>query len=682
MSDRRARIAETIEELTGLTATSIDPATPLAELGLDSLTLTQLAAQLKKTFGFDLGFREFFTTTQTIDAIADRIDRSAPVASVPQGTVLHAASRSQLDALGGSRSAGEMVPVMVAQLDLLATQLQLIAASQGLVLVDRAPVARVATAVAVSTPLPPGRASATPQPPPVRVGSADVGAMTPHQDAALRRFIESWGRKTSRSKVMIGDQRAVHADPRNAMGYSAKWKELVYPLVVDRSDGAYLWDLDGNRYTDLLNGFGPTFFGHRAPFVVQAIREQLDKGMELGPQTPLAGEAARLLCELTGLDRAAFACTGSEAVQAAIRIARTITGRTRIVVFAADYHGNFDEVLVRGIDGAKGPRTVPSAPGVPQRAVDDVVVLEYGADHSLEWIRAHASDLAAVMVEPIQTRHPQVQPREFLHEIRRITREAGTVFIFDEVVTGFRCHPGGAQAHYGIEADLVTYGKVLGGGMPIGVIAGRRPFIDVLDGGPWDFGDDSGPTQGVSFFAGTFVRHPLVIAAVHATLTYLRAAGPDLQATLNARAKRFVERLNEIARTSGAPIRVDAFASILFFRSTDPRNALNPMFWFFMRDHGVFLLEGYPSYLTLAHSDADLDAIVDAFRQSADAMFAAHFWRPAAKKATEPTVVAHAERFASPPVAGARLGRAPDGSAAWFVEDPGVPGRYTQVAEL
>jgi glutamate-1-semialdehyde aminotransferase len=496
--------------------------------------------------------------------------------------------------------------------------------------------------------------------------------MTPHQEAALRRFIEAWGRKTARSKAMIGDQRAAHADPRNAMGYSASWKELVYPLVVDRSDGAYLWDIDGNRYIDLLNGFGPTFFGHRAPFIMQAIHDQLDRGMELGPQTPLAGEAARLLCELTGLDRAAFACTGSEAVQAAIRIARTSTGRTRIVVFAADYHGNFDEVLVRGIDGAKGPRTVPSALGVPQRAVDDVVVLEYGSDRSLEWIRANAAALAAVMVEPIQTRYPQVQPREFLHEIRRITRE---------VVTGFRCHPGGAQAHYGIEADLVTYGKVLGGGMPIGVVAGRRPFIDVLDGGPWTYGDDSGPTQGVSFFAGTFVRHPLAIAAAHATLTYLRDAGPELQAALNARATDFVARLNDVSRSRGAPLRVDSFASIMFFRSTDPRNALNALFWSFMRDRGVFFLEGYPSYLTLAHSDADLDVVVEAFGQSIDAMFEAHFWRPLTPPPAATPVVAHVERFATAPVAGARLGRAPDGSAAWFVEDPAVPGRYTQVGE-
>lgn len=668
----RAAVASSIEELTGLTAEQLDPATPLAELGLDSLTLTQLASRLQRRFGLTIGFREFFTTTRTIDALCARIEASgvatkpASLAGAPASAVEHLPA---LRAASGRGATGEgaaaMVPMMVAQLEVMTAQLQAIAAAEGLPLDG------------VTAPSAPAPTKPAPAPTP-RTAGTEPGSLSPHQEAAVRRFAEAWNRKTAKSKAMIGDQRAMHADPRSASGWSEQWREIVYPLVVDRSDGAYLWDLDGNRYVDLLSGFGPTFFGHNPPFVVAAIREQLDKGFELGPQTPLAGEAARLICELTGVDRATFVCTGSEAVQAALRIARTVTGRSRVVTFAVDYHGNFDEVLLRGLDGPRGPRTVPSAPGVPQRAVDDMTVLEYGSDRALEYIRAHAHDLAAVLVEPVQSRHPALQPREFLHALRAITRESGAVLIMDEVVTGFRVHPGGAQHHFGIEADLVTYGKILGGGMPIGVVAGRRPFIDVLDGGPWEFGDDSGPTQGVSFFAGTFVRHPLAIAATYATLRYLRDAGPALQEELNARAARFVAALQAAARDAQAPIAVEHFASIIHVKATDARNPLNTFFWHFMRDEGVHLLEGFPSYLTLAHSESDLASVVAAFSRAVARMFAARFWTPPAVAAT---IAPAAERFDAPPVPGARLGRAADGSAAWFVEDPAAPGRFVQVGE-
>jgi len=134
-----------------------------------------------------------------------------------------------------------------------------------------------------------------------------------------------------------------------------------------------------------------------------------------------------------------------------------------------------------------------------------------------------------VLVEPVQSRRPEFQPREFLHELRRITRESEIVLVFDEVVTGFRCAPGGAQAYFGVEADLATYGKVIGGGMPIGVVAGRSSLMDIFDGGVWQYGDESFPEVGVTFFAGTFVRHPLAIAAAHAVLKYIIQEGPALQ---------------------------------------------------------------------------------------------------------------------------------------------------------
>jgi len=149
-----------------------------------------------------------------------------------------------------------------------------------------------------------------------------------------------------------------------------------------------------------------------------------------------------------------------------------------------------------------GPTTLPIAPGVAPNLVSEVVVLEYGTPQSLEWIRQHAAELAAVLVEAVQSRHPDLQPAEFLREVRRITQAAETPLIFDEVITGFRCHPGGAQARFGIEADLATYGKIVGGGMPFGFLAGKAWLMDAFDGGFWQYGDDSVPPAVSPFLPG------------------------------------------------------------------------------------------------------------------------------------------------------------------------------------
>jgi glutamate-1-semialdehyde aminotransferase len=179
-----------------------------------------------------------------------------------------------------------------------------------------------------------------------------------------------------------------------------------------------------------------------------------------------------------------------------------------------------------------------------QQAVENVLVLDYGAPESLAIIRERAHEIAAVLVEPVQSRRPDFQPVGFLRELRVITAETGTVLIFDEVITGFRSHQRGAQGLFDIRADLATYGKVIGGGYPVGVIAGRRALMDALDGGAWQYGDDSIPGVGVTYFAGTFVRHPLALAACKATLAHLRDEGPALQQSLTAQTGAMAAEMN------------------------------------------------------------------------------------------------------------------------------------------
>jgi len=452
-------------------------------------------------------------------------------------------------------------------------------------------------------------------------GVADAGSqpLSPSQQKHLERLIRNYTQKTAGSKERTQQYRRHLADPRTAAGFNPLWKEIVYPIWVQRSSGSKLWDVDGNEYVDLLNGFGPIFLGHAPNLVTRAIEEQLSCGFEVGPQTLLAGEVAEMICRLTGMDRASFTCTGSEAVQAAMRLSRTFTGRDKIVVFSRDYHGNFDQVLVHQANRDGQLCTMPSAPGVPFRSVEDTYVMEYGTEEALNLIKKYAGEIAAVLVEPVQSRRPDFQPREFLQELRHITRESGIVLIFDEVVTGFRCAPGGAQAYFGVEADLATYGKVIGGGMPIGVVAGRSSIMDIFDGGFWRYGDGSFPEAGVTFFAGTFVRHPLTIAAAHATLKYLIHEGPSLQKRVSDKAGKFADRVNALFKKYDLKIDLPRFTSQMYLRNEEHAE-LAPLFGAHLRYRGVHILEGFPCYMTDAHTDEDIEHLEQAFTDSVEAM--------------------------------------------------------------
>jgi glutamate-1-semialdehyde aminotransferase len=348
--------------------------------------------------------------------------------------------------------------------------------------------------------------------------------------------------------------------------------------------------------------------GHAPEFVTTAVSEQIQRGFEIGPLTPLAGQVADLICEMTGMERASFCGTGSEAVMAALRLARTVTGRTRIVLFAGSYHGNFGEVLVKTAPRGSTRSSLAAAPGIPPEMVANATVLEYGSSESLDYIRAHAEEFAAVLVEPVQSRHPALQPVEFLREIRRITEKSGTALIFDEVVTGFRSHPGGVQA-------LATYGKVIGGGMPIGVVTGSSRFMDALDGGYWQYGDESFPEAGVTFFAGTFFRHPLSLVAALAVLRHLKSSGPDLQKTLNEKTTRLVGELNRLFEARGVPTHIDHFASF-FYLSFPPDQRFGSLLYYHLREKGVHIQESYPCFLSTAHTDQDLEFVLKAFRES------------------------------------------------------------------
>ncbi|MGC6489271.1 MAG: aminotransferase class III-fold pyridoxal phosphate-dependent enzyme, partial [Planctomycetota bacterium] len=609
------RLSAVVEQVAGVELDS-DAEAAWAELDFDSLDLTQLAIALRREFDAEVSFRDLMERHTSPRALTAWL---------------------RANARGGAASASTDGPTAAAQ--------------------DSPP-----------------EESGTRAGPSTRIErSTDaLDGLEPAQRAYLETFVRDYAARTAGSKASVQANRSRLADPRVVSGFDPAWKEIVYPIVTDRSRGSRLWDIDGNEYVDFTNGYGSIFFGHSPDFVTEAVREQLDKGIEIGPQSVLTGEVAQLFCEVTGNERVAFANTGSEAVMAALRVARTVTGRDKVVMFEGAYHGVNDEVVSRAGAGGRG---LPGAPGIPRSHVSEVIVLPYGEEDSLARIQELGPDLAAVLVEPVQSRRPALQPKDFLHELRRLTAAHGSALILDEVVTGFRTHPAGIRALYGIDADMSTYGKVVGGGYPIGVLAGTPRFLDTLDGGAWRFGDDSVPEVGVTFFAGTFVRHPVALAAARAVLRRLRAEGPGLQAERGERMTRLAADANERLRRLRAPLQVESFYSVAFMRAEAGQRWAS-LIYAGLRHRGFHIWEGFPFFLTTSHTDEEIDGFVTALAEIVAELLEVGLLQP-----SEDSPDAEAAPGSEAPAPGARLGRRRDGTVAWFVPDVERPGKYREYSQ-
>ncbi|MHC5745337.1 MAG: aminotransferase class III-fold pyridoxal phosphate-dependent enzyme [Nostoc sp.] len=719
-------LKEIIEETSGLEIASVDDSTTFLEMGLDSLSLTQVGLALKKKFKVKVTLRQLLEICPNLVTLADLINQALspealsalgltetladpiPEAPLPEPApantsptlLVHEVHRNGSNgstpqiSLQPAASNSVLEGVINQQLQIMSQQLALLGNSSQSVTVPVVPAATsqnngVKPQNTVS--IPPTQTSKESQ---VSVDTDSNGAkkafgaaariektqtktLTAQQRTYLDKIIQRYTKRTQKSKEYTQSHRPYLADPRTVSGFNPTMKEMVYPIVVSRSSGSKLWDVDGNEYVDLSNGFGLNLFGWSPPFITEAIEAQLKLGMEIGPQTPLVGEVAKLMCELTNFDRAAFCNTGSEAVLGAMRMARTITGRNLIAIFSGAYHGILDEVIVRG---TKKLRSIPAAPGIPPEMVENILVVDYDSPESLEILRSRADELAAVMVESVQSRRPEYQPKEFLQQLRDFTEDAGIALIFDEIVTGFRIHPGGAQAHFGIKADIATYGKIVGGGLPIGVIAGKSQYMDALDGGFWQFGDDSVPEVGVTYFAGTFVRHPLALAAAKAVLQHLKQSGPSLQQNLNARTDKFVAELMGYFQQVQAPFTAYNFGSLFMVKSL-PEFPYGDLLFYLLRDKGVHTWDHRPCFLTTAHSEADLAFVMAAFKESIAEMQSAGFLSAPPIEVTNREVTNNSLRN-RPPQPDAKLGRDPQGNPAWYIPDTERPGKYLQVASV
>lgn len=694
------KVSEMLEDASGVEMEGVTSDMSFLEMGLDSLLLTQVSLTLKKEFGLPITFRQLNEEYATIDALVEYLDRSLPAgayepkpvaqpaAPIPQPVPAATPAPVYQTPVYPSSGGDSVLELMAQQVQLLAKQIAAMQVAPPIALPATTPVAAPTNTngkpVAIKAPEP---AAKTPDLTPEEeveikkpFGASarierQITELNPKQKAFLEQLTKRYNQKTGGSKTYTQENRAHMADPRVVTGFKPLTKELVYSIVIEKSKGSRLWDVDGNEYIDMLNGFGSNMFGYQPDFVKQALYSQIENGFEIGPQHVLAGEVSRLICDFTSFERAALCSTGSEAVLGAMRIARTVTGRSLIVAFTGSYHGIVDEVIVRG---TKKLKSFPAAPGIMPESVQNMLILDYGTEESLKIIKERAHELAAVLVEPVQSRRPEFVPVEFLKEVRKVTAASGTALIFDEVITGFRMHPGGTQAMFGIKADLASYGKVVGGGIPIGIIAGDKEYMDVLDGGFWQYGDASFPEKGVTYFAGTFVRHPLALATAKASLLHLKEAGPELQKGLTRKAEKIASALNAEFDRHQIPLYVAQFGSLWKIK---PKEEIpyGELIFVLMREKGIHIWDGFPCFITEAHTDAEVDRVIQLFYESIQEMIAADIFKSNPKTLPAPESTNHSYEFSQPPVPNARLGRDRDGNPAWFVVDPEQPGNYLQI---
>jgi len=383
------------------------------------------------------------------------------------------------------------------------------------------------------------------------------------------------------------------------------------PVFIDRAEGCMLYDADGNAYIDYVGSWGPMILGHRHPAVVSAVKATLGRGTSFGAPTDLEIELAEMvIAAVPSIDTVRFVNSGTEATMSAIRLARGITGRDLIVKFDGCYHGHADTLLVEAGSGV-ATLGIPGSPGVPDAFAAYTISLPFNDLDAVEKVMAErGADVACIIVEPVAGNMGLVLPEDgYLAGLRAASEKAGSLLIFDEVITGFRVSLGGAQAHYGVMPDLTTLGKIIGGGMPVGAYGGRKELMDRI------------APDGPIYQAGTLSGNPLAMAAGIATLTELNK--PGVYAELAQKTEYLTKGLKEAARSSGIPVEIDSLGSVfgMFFNDQAVRNMadaktsdLNRFSTYYnaMLENGIYVAPSQfeSGFVSTAHKTEQLDKTI------------------------------------------------------------------------
>ena len=386
------------------------------------------------------------------------------------------------------------------------------------------------------------------------------------------------------------------------------------PRFIQRAKDQYLYDEDGNAYIDYIGSWGPMILGHNPDVVLEAVRSQLENGLSYGAATALEVEMAELIHEIVPcVEMMRMVNSGTEAVMSAVRAARGFTGRDKIVKFEGCYHGHADAMLVKAGSGVM-TAGIPDSSGVPKGCTQDTLSAVYNDLNSVEQLfRQYPQEIACVIVEPVAANMGVVAPEKgFLQGLRQLCDQYGALLIFDEVITGFRLQLDGAVGHFGITPDMVTYGKIIGGGLPVGAFGGKREYMSRV------------APAGDVYQAGTLSGNPLAMAAGIATLSVLKASD---YAALEARVEAFAAELESILRGKGVPVTVNRLASMytVFFSDgplrnfEDVKNSDTEMYSRFfraMRERNIFVAPSAfeVAMVSFAHTEEDFAKTLDAVR--------------------------------------------------------------------
>ncbi|MCC6456467.1 MAG: glutamate-1-semialdehyde 2,1-aminomutase [Caldilineaceae bacterium] len=385
------------------------------------------------------------------------------------------------------------------------------------------------------------------------------------------------------------------------------------PLFIERGEGAYLVDVDGNRYVDYIMSWGPLILGHAHPDVVAALQEALPRGTSYGAPCPQEIELAELvMAHMPNIEMIRFVNSGTEATMSVLRLARAFTGRNKIIKFEGNYHGHADMLLVQAGSGV-ATLGLPDSPGVPAATVVDTLTARYNDLESVARLfEEFPNDIAALILEPVVGNMGLVAPLpEFLPGLRQLTKNYGALLVFDEVMTGFRVHPGGAQTLFDITPDLTALGKVIGGGLPVGAYGGRRDIMEMV------------APVGPMYQAGTLSGNPLAMTAGIATIRGLTA--PGVWEQMEERGEQLMRGLHAAAEEQGIPVSHSRVGTMfgLFFNggpvidwSSAKRSDTQRFGRYFqsMLAQGVYLAPSQfeAGFLSAAHGHAEIEATVNA----------------------------------------------------------------------
>jgi glutamate-1-semialdehyde 2,1-aminomutase len=383
------------------------------------------------------------------------------------------------------------------------------------------------------------------------------------------------------------------------------------PPFIARGKGSRVWDVDGNEYIDYLGSWGPLVLGHSHPAVVEVLIKTAESGTSFGAPVEQEVELAKMICTaLPSVDSVRLVSSGTEACMSAIRLARAFTGRDKIIKFAGCYHGHADGLLVKAGSGAL-THGIPTSAGVPESYASETLVAEYNDIESVEkFFAANPSGIAAVITEPVAGNMGVVPPAPgFLEALRKVTQDNGALLIFDEVITGFRVGPNGAQGLFNITPDITTMGKIIGGGLPVGAYGGRKEIMEMV------------APLGPMYQAGTLSGNPLAVSAGIATLTEL--SKPGVFERIDGLAQRLTQGVTAAFQKAEIPATINRVGSMFtgFLNPgpvaglADAENSDTEMYGRYfhaMQEQGVYIAPSQfeAGFVSTAHTEADIDATI------------------------------------------------------------------------